>query len=66
MKTKNLDIKRDGEFLIINGVLHFIMSQHSFDDLGQTLDTFHVMNYQGDTKTIYSLDEGKTFVDEIE
>jgi len=64
MKTKNLKVKLDGEFMIIDDVLHSIISRHSFDDYAQTLETFEVMNYAGDLREICSRDEGETFYEE--
>lgn len=51
----------DSEFMTIDGVLHSIISHHSFDDFGTTLDTFKVINYAGMIKEIYSFDECETF-----
>ena len=51
----------DGEFMTIDGVLHSIISHHSFDDFGATLDTFKVINYAGMIREIYYFDECETF-----
>ena len=51
----------DDQFMTIDGVLHSIISHHSFDDFGATLDTFKVINYAGTIREIYSFDECETF-----
>ena len=51
----------DDQFMTIDGVLHSIISQHSFDDFGATLDTYKVINYAGMIREIYSFDECETF-----
>ncbi len=55
----------DGEFMTIDGVLHSIISHHSFDDFGGPfkvrMDTFKVINYAGLIREIYSFDECETF-----
>ena len=51
----------DDQFMTIDGVLHSIISHHSFDDFGATLDTFKVINYAGLIREIYSFDECETF-----
>jgi hypothetical protein len=57
----NAELLDDGKFMIVNEVLHSVLSHHSFDDFGATSDTFKIMNYAGDIKEIYSFDEGETF-----
>jgi len=60
-----INAKLDGEnFIIIDGVLHSILERRDFDDFGATLDSFKVVNYQGDTRVIHSSDEGRTFWEE--
>tara|TARA_Y100001938_G_scaffold42876_1_gene59073 strand:- start:147 stop:338 length:192 start_codon:yes stop_codon:yes gene_type:complete len=57
--------KLDGDdFIIIDGVLHSILERRGFDDFGVTLDSYKVVNFQGDTKVIHSNDEGRTFYEE--
>ena len=51
----------DDQFMTIDGVLHSIISHHSFDDFGATLDTYKVINYAGMIREIYSFDECETF-----
>ena len=52
------------DFITIDGVLHTIVERRSFDDFGVTLDSYKVVNFQGDTKVIHSNDEGRTFYEE--
>ena len=60
-----INAKLDGEtFIIIAGVGHSILERRGFDDFGVTLDSYKVVNYQGDTKVIHSNDEGRTFYEE--
>ena len=60
-----INAKLDGEdFIIIDRVLHSILERRGFDDFGVTLDSYKVVNYQGDTKVIHSNDEGRTFYEE--
>ena len=60
-----INAKLAGEaFIIIDGVLHSILERRGFDDFGVTLDSYKVVNYQGDTKVIHSNDEGRTFYEE--
>ena len=68
MIVKKIDAQMEecGEFITVDGVLHKIIKTHQFDDFGVTLDTFTLMNFAGDVIEVYSYDEGKTFVDEID
>ena len=60
-----INAKLDGEnFIIIDGVRHSILERRGFDDFGVTLDSYKVVNFQGDTKVIHSNDEGRTFYEE--
>lgn len=60
-----INAKLDGEnFITIDGVLHSILERRDFDDFGATLDSYKVVNYQGDTRVIHSSDEGRTFWEE--
>ena len=61
IKTENAQMEDDGKFITLDGVLHSIIKQHSFDDFGVSMDTYTIMNYAGDVKEIYSYDEGETF-----
>ena len=68
MIVKKIDAQMEecGEYLTVDGVLHKIIKEHQFDDFGVTLDTFTLMNFAGDVIEVYSYDECKTFVDEID
>ena len=56
-----INAKLDGEdFIIIDGVLHSILERRGFDDFGVTLDSYKVVNYQGDTKGIQRAYKGNT------
>jgi hypothetical protein len=52
------------DFITIDGILHSIVERRNFDDFGVTLDSYKVVNFQGDTKVIHSNDEGQTFYEE--
>ena len=60
-KQTQAELHDCGKFMTIDGVLHSIISHHSFDDFGATLDTFKVINYAGTIREIYSFDECETF-----
>ncbi len=68
MIVKKIDAQMEecGEFITVDGVLHKIIKTHQFDDFGGTLDTFTLMNFNGDVIELYSYDEGQTFTDEID
>ena len=68
MIVKKIDAQMEecGEFITVDGVLHKIIKTHQFDDFGGTLDTFTLMDFNGDVIELYSYDEGQTFTDEID
>ena len=57
----SIELDDNAKFMTIDGVLHSVISHHSFDDFGATIDTFRVMNYAGDVKEVYSFDQCETF-----
>ena len=52
-------------WLIIDRKTWNVTNWHSFDDFGSTVETLTIEK-DGETKEIYSLDEGETFTFDIE
>jgi len=60
-----INAKLDSHDLItIDGILHSIVERRNFDDFGVTLDSYKVVNFQGNTRVVHSNDEGQTFYEE--
>ena len=47
--------------MTIDDVLHSVIEYRSFDDFGVTLESFKVMNYNGDIRVLHSDDDALTF-----
>ena len=65
MMTLVKDIKWDtDDILEIEGVLWKIVKTFNFDHEGHECDIITLMNFSGDTREVYTYDEGRTFLEE--
>ena len=64
-KKLNATLDDDGKFIILDEILWSVISHHHYDDFGHCIDTYRIMNFAGDRKEIYSLDEGETFTEDL-
>jgi len=64
MKTIDATLETDEKFMTIDGVLFSVIESRSFDDFGGTLESFKVMNYNGDIRVVHSNDDALTFYED--
>tara|TARA_B100000029_G_scaffold328164_1_gene320493 strand:+ start:291 stop:497 length:207 start_codon:yes stop_codon:yes gene_type:complete len=65
VKKENAELDETGKFIILDEVLWVITNHHHYADLGETLDSFTIVNFAGEQKKIYSYDEGETFTFDV-
>ena len=63
-KKVKAELDEDGKFMIVDGILWSVLNVHNFDDFGQEMDTYTIMNFAGETMELQTYDEGQTFVEE--
>ena len=64
MKNINATLDTDEKYMTIDGVLHSVIDHRSFDDFGGTLESFKVMNYNGDIRVVHTNDDALTFFED--
>ena len=66
IKYEKAEMDETGKFITLNGILWAITKTYHYDDYGVSMDTFTIMNFDGEQKDIYSYDEGETFTFDAE
>ena len=64
MKNIDATLDTDEKYMTIDGVLHSVIGHRSFDDFGGTLESFKVMNYNGDIRVVHTNDDALTFFED--
>ena len=64
MKNINATLDTDEKYMTIDGVLHSVIGHRSFDAFGGTLESFKVMNYNGDIRVVHTNDDARTFFED--
>jgi len=57
----NATLDTDEKYMTVEGVLHSVIGHRSFDDFGNTLESFKVMDVMGNVRILHSNDDALSF-----